>query len=268
MTTARLHQITQRLFPPAAAWKQDRIGIQIDRFPADEPLRKILISYEITPEVVREAIQNDCQCICAFHPLIFSPLYSISQDDSTSATVHALIRANISALIIHTNFDAHPAGTNVLAAQALGIVPESISMLVPDAELPGFGMGIFGSLPDSMAIDDFLAQAARVFKSPLRYVKGRTQHIKTISMVCGSGSSYFNHALQSGADCFITADVKYHQFREAAGKIALIDPGHAEMERFVAQGLHSLLKQESELHTLDIVLSSLWTSPVEYLTNF
>jgi len=57
-------------------------------------------------------------------------------------------------------------------------------------------------------------------------------------MVGGAGMDHYNDALASGADAFITADIRYHDFHRADhDKILLIDAGHAETERFVALGM-------------------------------
>ncbi|NDA81447.1 MAG: Nif3-like dinuclear metal center hexameric protein, partial [Actinobacteria bacterium] len=86
-----------------------------------------------------------------------------------------------------------------------------------------------------------------------------------VAMVCGSGSQYMQHALEAKVDCFITADVKYHQYHEAKGSIMLIDPGHAEMEKFVVEGLTTLLKQDEKIKELKIISSEVNTSPILYV---
>ena len=91
--------------------------------------------------------------------------------------------------------------------------------------------------------------------------------ISRIAMVCGSGMTYFNEALSSGADCFITADIKYHHFHEAKGKITLIDPGHAQMEQFVARGLLNILTSIPDFSDIEFIVSEVRTSPVSYIMH-
>ncbi|MFM7158388.1 MAG: Nif3-like dinuclear metal center hexameric protein [Bacteroidota bacterium] len=265
MTISDLNDRLNELFPPETAWSGDAIGLQIDHHPQDGDIHSVLIAYEITEEVVTEALLHHVDCICVFHPLIFSPLRTITRQDRVSSLVYDLIRNNIGVIVIHTNFDTHPLGTNALAAKAIGLVESSIQPLVPDMHHERFGMGIIGSLSEQMKSFQFAEHCASIFGSPVRYTKGKTNDIKTVAMVCGSGSQYMQHALEANVDCFITADVKYHQYHEAKGSIMLIDPGHAEMEKFVVEGLTTLLKQDEKIKELKIISSEVNTSPILYV---
>ncbi len=264
MTLIDLNDRLNALFPPETAWSGDAIGLQIDRYPTDSEITKVLIAYEINEDILSEAVHINADCICVFHPLIFSPLKTIKRTDRIGSYVYDLIRLNIGLIVIHTNFDTHPEGTNALAAKALGLSPESLYPLIPDTKHEGFGMGIIGKLP--MPISDIeLAQKCHdIFGSPIRYCKGRNESIESIAIVCGSGSSYFHDAVESKADCFITADIKYHQFHEAHGRIMMIDPGHAEMEQFVVNGMTSLLRDDQHLQSIAFIESQVHTSPIRY----
>lgn len=264
MTITELNDRLNELFPPETAWSGDAIGLQIGRYPNNLEIRSLLISYEITQDVISEAALHDIDCICVFHPLIFSPLRTITRQDRVSSHVHDLIRYNIGLIVVHTNFDTHPHGTNALAAQSLGIEQSSMRTLIPDTNLEQFGMGIIGSLSETMSSNEFAQHCSRVFGAPVRFTQGKSDNIKTIAMVCGSGSQYMQAAIDAQVDCFITADVKYHQFHEAKGTIMLLDPGHAEMEQFVVSGMQSIIKADDTLKHLRIIASEVNTSPIQY----
>ena len=267
MTIAEFNAKLNIIFPPETAWSGDKIGLQIDRIPNDEQLSKVLIAYELNQEVLREAIENTVECICVFHPLIFKPLETISSTDRIGSLVHTLIRHNIGLIVIHTNFDTHPMGTNALAAKALGLMQNSIQPLIPDINHDNFGMGIVGNLVPAMSALDFAARCSEVFGSPIRYCIGNTDEIQKVAIVCGSGFSYLQEAIDSKANCFITADVKYHGFHEANNTIMLIDPGHAEMERFVTQGIFSIVKDIQDFSGMKFIQSQISTSPVKYFQS-
>lgn len=264
MTLIDLNDRLNALFPPETAWSGDAIGLQIDRFPIDSGIKKVLIAYEINEDILSEAIQINADCICVFHPLIFSPLKRISRSDRIGSYVHDLIRHNIGLIVIHTNFDTHPEGTNALAAKALGLQHVSLHPLIPDIQHDGFGMGVIGRFSEPISDIDLAKKCQDIFGSPIRYCEGKKNIIESIAIVCGSGSSYFNDAIKSGVDCFITADVKYHQFHEARGNIMLIDPGHAEMEQFVVVGMASLLRNDEHLQSITFIESQVNTSPIQY----
>ena len=80
----------------------------------------MLTTLDITPAVVREAVENDCQLIVSHHPVIFHPLRTLAADD-----VPALLMKNgISAICMHTNLDAAPGGVNDTLCDILGIAAE------------------------------------------------------------------------------------------------------------------------------------------------
>ena len=264
MTITDVNERLNALFPPETAWSGDAIGLQVGRYPENAEIKSILIAYEINKDVISEAVDHRIDCICVFHPLIFSPLKSITGKDKVSSHVHDLIRLNIGLIAIHTNFDTHPSGTNVLAAKSLDIVESTIRPLVPDAHHEKHGMGIIGMLPEPMDPKTFAEKCSATFGSPIRYALGTSKDVQTIAMVCGSGSQYMQTAIEAKADCFITADVKYHQFHAAQGTIMLIDPGHAEMEQFVAEGMKHVMKSDDILKNLTIMASSIKTSPILY----
>ena len=59
--------------------------------------------------------------------------------------------------------------------------------------------------------------------------------------------------------------VKYHQFHEAHGNVMLIDPGHAEMEQFVVEGLNTILQNDEHLQ-MQFIMSEVLTSPVHHVS--
>lgn len=84
--------------------------------------------------------------------------------------------------------------------------------------------------------------------------------------MCGSGSSFLQSAREARADVFVTADVRYHTFLEAEGKIAIIDPGHFEMEQFVPVAMKKIVEDEvlKGSAALEILVSQVSTNPLRY----
>jgi putative NIF3 family GTP cyclohydrolase 1 type 2 len=101
-----------------------------------------------------------------------------------------------------------------------------------------YGMGAVGDLASPMTLSTFIARVKKVCNVPaVRAVGDLRAKVCRVAVVGGSGGSFLSDAIRSGADVFVTGDVRYHTFRAAEGNIALIDAGHAETERFVAEGL-------------------------------
>ena len=87
--------------------------------------------------------------------------------------------------------------------------------------------------------------------------------IKKVAVCGGSGSFLISEALSLGADAFITADLKYHQFQEPENKMLLVDAGHFETEYHTLQIFYELLNKK--FPTFAIYFSKVSTNPVNYL---
>jgi putative NIF3 family GTP cyclohydrolase 1 type 2 len=81
--------------------------------------------------------------------------------------------------------------------------------------------------------------------------------------VCGGAGSFLvSRALASGADVFLTADLKYHEFFEPDGRLLLADIGHYESEQFTSDLLVDLLKEK--FTTFAVLKTGLDTNPIHY----
>lgn len=113
-----------------------------------------------------------------------------------------------------------------------------------------YGMGAIGEFEKSMDQNEFFAYVNKKIKaSNLRFTKGKSKLIKKVAVCGGSGSDLVGTAISNGADAFITADVKYHTFQDAEGKILLVDAGHYETEihslSFVQKKMQNFLKDNN-----------------------
>jgi dinuclear metal center YbgI/SA1388 family protein len=94
-----------------------------------------------------------------------------------------------------------------------------------------YGAGAIGELTNELSEKEFLKYVTTLLKTGrLKYCSGNGKMIKRIAVCGGSGSELLNNAINSRADAFITADIKYHTYQEAYGKILMIDAGHYETE--------------------------------------
>ncbi len=105
-----------------------------------------------------------------------------------------------------------------------------------------YGEGAVGEFDDYLPFNEFLSLVSKKLKAKgFRYVKGPHDKIKRVAVCGGSGGEYIPDAVKSGADAYITADIKYHSFHDADGEILLIDAGHYETE------IHSLNEVERRI---------------------
>jgi dinuclear metal center YbgI/SA1388 family protein len=130
------------------------------------------------------------------------------------------------------------------------------------------GMGVIGTLPRRKTLRSFLRLTSHVLGTPhLRYTGSPRGQIRTVAVCGGSGGDLLDAAIAQGADAFVTADVKYHAFHEAEGRIALIDAGHYETERPVVHAIASYLRSELRAahHRIPVVVTGHVTNPIHYV---
>ncbi len=261
MQIDRLLGLIEQLLPAQTAMENDRIGLQVHSGP--DEVHKLLVTLEINDEVIDEAVLLDCDCIITFHPLIFNPLTSLVQGDRVGRLCSKLIGSGIALISVHTNFDAFAGGTSRIFADKLGF--ETIGFLAADDNFVDKGMGVVAVPASPMMPEELLEKVSSICCSPPRYSATRGSKINKIAIVGGSGRAFMENAIEAGADAFITADLTYHTFHAAAGKIMLIDPGHYEMEQFVPAGLKRLIEGEIRNEQTGFIrLSKVLTNPVAY----
>ncbi len=125
------------------------------------------------------------------------------------------------------------------------------------------GMGMVGTLDDAMNEKDFLNFLKdRMNADCVRHSALLDKPIKKVAVLGGSGSFAIGAAKRAGADAFITADLKYHQFYEAEGKILLADIGHYETEQYTKNLIVDHLTKK--IPNFAIVLSEHNTNPIKY----
>ena len=95
------------------------------------------------------------------------------------------------------------------------------------------------------------------------YTSLRQKEVKRVAVCGGAGRFLLNNAIGAGADVFITADFKYHDFFDAEGKIVVADVGHFESEQFTKELLIERISEK--FPTFAALTSKINTNPIKYL---
>jgi len=130
---------------------------------------------------------------------------------------------------------------------------------------PNFGKGAIGDLPRAITVREFLTKLKKaVHADSVRFSGALAQKVQRIAMCGGAGSELLEHAVGAKADLFVTADVRYHSFHEAAGRIVLVDAGHWETEQVVLPVIASKLRAwaASKGETLFVSVTQRSTNPI------
>jgi dinuclear metal center YbgI/SA1388 family protein len=126
------------------------------------------------------------------------------------------------------------------------------------------GAGIVGELKRKEEVNEFLKKIKIVFGTGcIRHTKMIKDKISKVALCGGSGSFLLHEAIASGADIFITGDMKYHDFFEADHKIIVADIGHYESEQFTKELLMNFINKN--IATFAVRISEVNTNPISYL---
>ncbi|MBI5008059.1 MAG: Nif3-like dinuclear metal center hexameric protein [Bacteroidia bacterium] len=127
-----------------------------------------------------------------------------------------------------------------------------------------FGLGCTGELTEASGELDFLEKVRDTFGSGgLRYSKLTGRTVKKIAVCGGAGASLLREAISSGADAYVTGDIKYHNYFDAESKILLVDAGHYESEKFSAEIIFDLIIKK--FPKFAVRFSKTDTNPINYL---
>jgi dinuclear metal center YbgI/SA1388 family protein len=126
------------------------------------------------------------------------------------------------------------------------------------------GLGMIGELAEEKSETDFLKFLKNTMNSKgIRHSELLGKPIKKVAVLGGSGSFAIEKAIEAGADIYVTADIKYHEFYKAENKLVIADIGHYESEQFTKNLLVDILTKK--FPNFAIILSQKNTNPIYYL---
>ncbi len=129
---------------------------------------------------------------------------------------------------------------------------------------PYQGLGIVGLMPEPLSEVDFLNHLKKTLSlSSIRHTTPANGKITKVAVCGGSGSEFLMHAKRSGAQAYVSADFKYHQFFDGNGEILIADIGHYESEIFSLEILKQIVTKK--LPNFAVHLSKINTNPIKYL---
>ena len=363
MKIKEISRFLEQLAPLNLQESYDNSGLLIGS--PEREVNKALITLDITPAVLDEAIVEGAELIIAHHPLIFKGLKRLNGGNMVEDLVIKMIKNDIAVYAIHTNLDNVAEGVNQRLAKRLGLlntqilapsgrlkklvvfVPENYAEVVREAMLDadaghigqyshcsfgvhgegsfkalegthpfvgkpgevhfekelrletivpdelintvlqamltahpyeevaydiyplenhgtGVGAGMIGELPVALSSHGFLTEVKKKLSAQrLRHGMLVERKVKKVAICGGSGSFLMEKAFASGADAFVTADFKYHDFFLYQNQMLLVDAGHYETEQFTKDLLFDFLTKKFPNFALQI--SSYNTNPISFL---
>lgn len=226
-----------------------------------DAVSKVLISLDVTSEVVQEAIDCGADLIVSHHPFVFRAMKKFNNSNDVEKCLKMAMKHDIAIYASHTNMDSVISGVNGKICEKLGL--SNCGILVP-TENNLVGNGMIGEYSEPKNAQDFLDNVKKTFNcGVIRHTKIVSETIRKVAVCGGSGSFLIQDAVNAGADVFITSDVKYHDFFQAENKIILADIGHYESEQFTKELFCELLKKN--FYNFAFQISKVNTNPINYL---
>ena len=219
--------------PRSAQESWDNSGMQVGD--TEREIRSVLLTTDITEDVVNEAIERECQLIISHHPLLFHGLKQVCGQTPQARVVATAVKHDIAIYSAHTSLDVAIDGINTRLAKKLDL--HDLCFLMEN------GLGVIGQLWQPMPYAEFIAYVRDILQCTyVRYTRAPKEKIQTVALCGGSGAEFINEAIAQGADVYITADCKYHEFQDADGQIGLIDIDHWISERHAREIFRDILE--------------------------
>jgi len=264
------NSVAEGLWPSATKEEWDVVGLVVGS--NNQQVNKVLLTVDVTAEVIDLAIANGADLIFAHHPLLLKGVTNLADESSKGNLVAKLIKAGIALYSAHTNADVVSAGTSAVLGQHLGL--GSTRPLAPLSDGVQ-GIGIIGKLEQKHSLGDlaanlnsFLPQTA----TGVRVAGEFEKQVITVALCAGAGDSYLLLALDAGADVYITSDLRHHPAQEILeeAKARNVDFSLVDISHWAAEFLWLATAKDQlarELPGIELEICDIRTDVFDFLMN-
>ncbi len=167
---------------------------------------------------------------------------------------------------LETIFPAHQSAAVIKALNASHPYEEvAYDIYALENTHPQAGSGMIGELPSAMDSTQFLNHLKNSMETSCIRYTSLNRSIQRVAVCGGAGSFLIKQAIASGADAFVTADCKYHEFFDAENRLMIADIGHYESEIFTKELLRDVILEK--FPTFAVLLSETNTNPINYFNS-
>ncbi len=211
----------------------DNVGLLVGN--EDNFINKIYVCLDVTEKIIDKAIHSNIDTIITHHPIIFSPIKSITNKNIIGKKLIKCIENNITVISYHTNLDAVTFGMNEKLVEILDLKYKRVHVLnVNDVDKKS-GIGRIVYLEEEMYILHIIDKIKKIFNIEIvRFADCGKDMVKKICVINGSGNSLIKDCYNENIDLIITGDTTYHTaFDSIENGISIIDLGHFNSENLV-----------------------------------
>ncbi|KAF8588357.1 NGG1p interacting factor 3 [Ramaria rubella] len=256
----------ERVAPLRLAEKWDNVGLIVEAPFARKNSKRILLTIDLTPAVLEEALSTPTSVIVSYHPPIFRPLVSLTLSNSLQSTLLKCVAAGISIYSPHTALDCVKGGINDWLAQGLtGLGQSHLQVIEPKEDDKHTGSGRILTYEDAVPLGRIVA-SIKAYLGLNYSITGveSSPTIKSVAICAGSGGSLLKDV---PADMYFTGEMSHHEVLAAIARgTHVVLCGHDNTER----GYLSILQKKlmtnlssEEAGPFEVVVSTQDRHPLE-----
>lgn len=244
----------------------DNAGIQVGDPEAE--ITGVLLCTDATEAVVGEAIERGYNLVIAHHPLIFRGLKKIMGRTPVERAVAMAIKHDITIYSAHTNMDSAWQGVSFRMADKIGMTGVEFldaNRVDPygDNDSVTAGCGVIGDI-EPMPAREVLKRVKAAFEvGAVRYSGDGDTVVRRVALCGGAGGFLLDKAVEMGAQLYVTADMRYHDFLDNCKRIVVADIGHYESEHFTKEIFLEIIQKKNP--TFAVAFAKNETNQVNYL---
>lgn len=251
--------------PTSFAEKWDNVGVLVE---PSEPvdIKTILLTNDLSEDVLKEAKEIKANLIISYHPPIFSGLKQLTTKTWKERIIVGCIENRIAVYSPHTSWDSCPNGVNDWLANSLPI--SSMNIALPNAVNPTFGAGRVCEVSESLTLSQAIEKIKSYTGIPDVRVGVATSgsldsKIKNFGVCAGSGASVLKD-IKEPIDLFITGELGHHEALEAIHRqINVVALNHSNSERGYLKVFKKTLDEMLINQEVKVVVSSADADPLK-----
>ena len=249
MQCKEIMQVIEAAYPRSAALDYDNVGLLAGR--AGKEVNRVYLALDATDAVIDRAIEAGADMLITHHPLIFSPMKRVTDEDFIGRRVVKLIQSDIAYYAMHTNYDV--LGMATLSEKILGIKNSQVLDVTMCEDGNEEGIGRVGDLEKPMTLEECCVYVKHKLKlGSLKVFGDMNGTVSRLAVSPGSGKSAVAPAIAKGADVLVTGDIGHHDGLDAVEQgLAVIDAGHYGTEYIFIDDMKHFL--EDKLPVLDVM---------------
>ena len=249
MQCKEIMQVIEAAYPRSAALDFDNVGLLAGR--AEKEVNRVYLALDAKDAVIDRAIEAGADMLITHHPLIFSPMKRVTDEDFIGRRVVKLIQSDIAYYAMHTNYDV--LGMATLSEKILGIKNSQVLDVTMCEDGNEEGIGRVGDLEKPMTLEECCVYVKHKLKlGSLKVFGDMNGTVSRLAVSPGSGKSAVAPAIAKGADVLVTGDIGHHDGLDAVEQgLAVIDAGHYGTEYIFIDDMKHFL--EDKLPVLDVM---------------